>query len=192
MGVKLITDAATEPITLAEAKLHLRVSHDVDNTPITAWIKAARQVVENYTNRQLISATWELYIDSWPLDGEYIELPMAPTTSITWVKYYNSSGDLTELAAANYLLDEISEPGRLYRAPNGSFPAVQTRRNAIIVRQVCGWADAATVPGPLKSALLLILSHLYENRQDVLTGVTAQALPKGSVSLMAPYRINRF
>ncbi|WP_047933898.1 head-tail connector protein [Pseudomonas putida] len=41
----------------------------------------------------------------------------------------------------------------------------------------------------VKAACLLILGHLYANREDVVIGTIATELPKGSVALLTPHRI---
>lgn len=41
----------------------------------------------------------------------------------------------------------------------------------------------------IQAACLLILGHLYANREDVVTGTIATELPKGSVALLTPHRI---
>ena len=42
---------------------------------------------------------------------------------------------------------------------------------------------------PFKSACLLILGHLYANREDVVGGISVAELPRGSQSLLTPYRV---
>lgn len=41
----------------------------------------------------------------------------------------------------------------------------------------------------INAACLLILGHLYANREDVVTGTIATELPKGSKALLTPYRV---
>jgi hypothetical protein len=61
--------------------------------------------------------------------------------------------------------------------------------------------DAAVVAGgagdypmvatdAIRAAVLLILGMLYENREDVVIGLTAENLPRGSRALLQPYRVN--
>lgn len=50
------------------------------------------------------------------------------------------------------------------------------------------FADYETIPEPLKEAIRQLASHLYENREATLVGVTAQALPFGVLDLLTPYR----
>lgn len=45
------------------------------------------------------------------------------------------------------------------------------------------------INGPVKAAMLLILGHLYANRENSVVGVSSQDLPMGAHSLLWPYRI---
>lgn len=58
-----------EPVTLEEAKAHLRVEFDDDDTYITALISAAREYVESFQNRYIAERQYE--------EGEE-ELPVVP------------------------------------------------------------------------------------------------------------------
>lgn len=52
-----------------------------------------------------------------------------------------------------------------------------------------GLDTAGIVINPaIQAALLLIVGHLYANREDVLAGVSVAQLPNGSQYLLQPYR----
>jgi uncharacterized phiE125 gp8 family phage protein len=61
--------AGVEPITLNEAKAHLRVFGTDDDGYITSLIAAARQSAESLTDRALLPQTWELALDEFPSIG---------------------------------------------------------------------------------------------------------------------------
>jgi len=51
--------------------------------------------------------------------------------------------------------------------------------------------DSGLVITPsITAAILLITGHLYENREEVVTGTIATRLPMASESLMWPYRLD--
>ena len=81
---------AAEPLTTAEAKAHLRVETDftADDTLIDAMVTSARTYVEQYTGRQLITATWVLRMDAFPA---VIEVPRPNLLTVTSVVYQNGS-----------------------------------------------------------------------------------------------------
>ena len=45
------------------------------------------------------------------------------------------------------------------------------------------------VNAAIRAAILLTLGHLYANREDVVQGVTAEAMPLGARSLLRPHRL---
>lgn len=189
--VTLITGPAVEPVTLAQAKLHLRVDMPEDDTLIEGLIIAARQWVEQYCRRALVSQTWELHLDSWPSGAVY--LPWPPLVSVTSIKGTDEAGVETTVSASNYQADTFSVPGRVTLKSTGTWPATTLRPGGCAVRYVAGYGAAADVPQVFKQAILLLVGHLYENREDVIaTGVTAAAVPMGAKTLLWPYRVMRF
>ncbi len=190
MSLQLITAPATEPVTLAEAKAHLRVTTVDDDTLITALIVAARQTAENMTDRALITQTWEKSLDVFP---EAIELPKPRIQSITSVKYIDTAGVEQTLAGTEYLLDAASEPGWVTPAYDKAWPETRAVPNAVKVRYVAGYgATAADVPQIIRHAILLIIGELYERRENAIVGVVIGVVPFSAMALLSPYRIVRF
>ena len=184
----LITDATSEPITTAEAKLHLRVDSSAEDTYIDSLVKAARVYCEKYTNRSFINTTWELQIDEFPAsDLDSILLLNSPVSSITSLKYIDDDGNEQTWSSANYQLDETREPARLMPVVDVSYPSTQSDTfKAVQVRYVAGYgATASSVPEGLRSAMLLLIGHMYDVR--IMTQV-------GSYStvdmLLNPYKVD--
>ena len=65
-GLTLVTAPASEPVSLAEAKAHLRIEAADDDSLIGALITAARQSAEAHMRRALMSQTWRLSLDRFP------------------------------------------------------------------------------------------------------------------------------
>ena len=163
MPLKLITAPTVEPLTVAETKAHLRVTASDEDTAIGAYITAARQLAEQILGRALMSQTWEKTIDAFPTNE--IELPWPPLVSITSVKYINTSSAQITLASTEYVIDSDTEPGWLLLAVDKTWPATDDVANAVRVRYLAGYVDAAAVPGVIKSWLLLKIGELYANRE---------------------------
>lgn len=160
---QLITPPAAEPITLAEAKTHLRVTHADEDALIGVLISAARMHVERVTGLRLINQTWEQALDAFP-DGA-IRILLGPLVSITSVEYLDADGAPQSVDPSDLVLDNARRPG--WVSTRTEWPEVQKDTfNAVRVRYVLGFgADGASVPADLRAAILLILGDLFENRQ---------------------------
>ena len=164
MALKLITAPSTYPVTLAEAKLHCRVDIADDDTLITALITAATEMAEQKTGRAIMTQTLELTLDAFP---DAFELTRVPVQSVTSVKYYDTTGAQQTLSNTLYALDAADDFGFAYISPvyAGVWPDTRDQINAVAVRYVAGYADAASVPQSIKNWILLMVSTMYENRE---------------------------
>ncbi len=164
MALKLITAPSTYPVTLAEAKLHCRVDIADDDTLITALITAATEMAEQKTGRAIMTQTLELTLDAFP---EAFELTRVPVQSITSVKYYDTTGTQQTLSDTIYALDAADDFGFAHISPvyGGTWPTTRDQINAVAVRYVAGYADAASVPQSIKNWILLMVSTMYANRE---------------------------
>lgn len=163
MSAKLITAPASEPITLAEAKAHLRVTDTDEDDLISAYIVSAREVCEQQLGRALVTQTWEKVLDAFPANE--IVLPWPPLLAITSVKYIDTAGTEQTLGAATYALDTYSEPGWLLLADGEEWPETRDVANAVKIRYTAGYGAAAAVPQSIKAWIKLYVGALYENRE---------------------------
>ena len=183
----LKTGPTSTAISLAEAKVFLRVDsdYDDDDTYITSLIDVGTQVVEEFTRRRLITQTYNIFYDEFP---PYIDLQVGDVASVTHVKYYDTDNSLQTLAASNYDVDTKVRPGRIYQSNTGDFPNTYERPNAIEVEFVVGSA-ASDVPAPIVQAMYIVIGRYYENRQDVVMGTQVNELPLMVEHLLTPYRL---
>lgn len=162
-----ITDAAVEPVSLADAKVHLKEELDETHNDayITSLIMVARQAAEDRLQRTLIDTTWLRTLERFPRYGGHIELPMPRILAVQSVQYLAPDGTLTTLDPAAYELDPVAEPGLLLPAHGTSWPATRERPGAVQVRYRAGYGEsAAHVPQPIVHWIKLALTELYENR----------------------------
>jgi uncharacterized phiE125 gp8 family phage protein len=186
MVIKQTVAPASEPVSLVEAKLHLRVDISDDDAYITGLITAARIYFEATARRALISQTWRLSLDAWPCSDE-IALPRPPLQSVTSIIYKDDVGAQTTLASASYIVDTDSEPGRVVLAYGESWPSgVLYPANPIQITYVAGYGDEGSdVPEQVRQAIKLLVSHWYENREPVVaSGAVPKAIPLGVDSLI--------
>jgi uncharacterized phiE125 gp8 family phage protein len=179
----LITPAAEEPITLAEAKAHCRVDGTDEDTLISGLIVAAREYVEDMTGRALVTSTWDYYLDRFPWSDACswsrhdIKLPKGKLQSVTSIKYTDSSGNQYTLDPSTYHALTAREPGAVRLAHGASWPPATLRSGeAVVIRFVAGYDNAAAVPQSLKNAMLLLIGWWYENREAAVVGNSASAV----------------
>lgn len=186
MALTLLTAPARELVTLQQAKDHLRVDEAVEDSVIDPLIKTARQYVEAFTDRALITQSWDLILDEF---AEIILMPKAPLQTVTQIQYLDTAGDQQTLASTEYKADTASHPARIVPAWGKSWPLTRDEINAVEIRFVAGYGDnAEDVPSPIIQALLLIVAHLYENREATSNGPELKDLPLGARELLMPYR----
>lgn len=188
----LVTAPVEEPVGLEEAKAHCRVDHTTDDAYIRALLESARQHVENYTRRKLITQTWDYKIDRFPCGTvEPIELPHPPLQSVTSVKYLDISGVEQTWPASEYIVTapvgEHAERGRISLADGKTWPDALYLMDSVRIRFVCGYGDAAAVPSGIKQAILLRVGDLYTNREPNIVG-TSITHTKADEMLLWPYR----
>lgn len=175
MALVLNTAATTEPVSLTEARLHLRVDANEDSVLIESLIKAATNQAQIFTHRQFINATWKLILDGFPTE---IVVPRPPLSSVTSIQYVDTAGATQTLATAGYQVDTDTEPGRIREAYGQQWPSTRDEMGAVTVTYVAGYgATATSVPEDIKAAIKLLVAHWYENREPVVVGSTAVLLP---------------
>jgi len=161
VSYKIITPVATEPVSLTEAKLHLRVTDTAEDDLISALITTAREYCEKFTGRSLAEQTVEYYLDRFPCADE-INLPMPPLQSVTSVKYTDSDGIETTMPTDAYLVDAVA--GRVVLPYYGVWPSFTPYTvNPVKIRYVAGYTT--DVPKSIKQAMLLLIGHWYMNRE---------------------------
>ncbi len=185
---------ASEPVTLADAKAHLRVIDTAEDSYILGLIALARTAAEEATGRAFVTQSWRLRLDAWPNARRVpvVDLPRPPLRAIDAVRTYDSAGAASVWDASGYDADTIGTPGRLMRKPGATWPAPGRFAAGIEIDFQAGYgALGSDVPAPLRHAILLHVAHLYENREPVFAGGAIVTLPLSSSALLAPYQVVR-
>ncbi len=184
----IVTPPAATPVSLVEAKAHLRVDHADEDTLITSLIAAATAHLDGWTGilgRCLVSQTWRMAFDAFP--GEKIRIPLGPVISVDSVAYTDTSGDSQTVASSGYEVD-LYPLEAIIKAGDAGWPDTDDVVNAVRIQWTAGYADAAAVPDAIKSAMLMLIGHWYEHREAVVVGTTTVELPLAVASLLRPYR----
>ena len=184
MAAVLIQGPALEPLSLADAKLFLRVEHGDDDALIAALISAAREEVESATRRLLIRQNWRIVLDRWPASARVVS-PVNPLAALTAARVLAADGTPAALALSAFTLDIASVPGVIaFERVNVAEPG---RSIAGIELDVAvGYGEtAATVPAPLIQAIRLLTARFYEHRDRI----EGDKLPDDVARLIAPFRV---
>ena len=217
MAIKLKLAPATEPVTLSDAKTFLRVSGSTEDGVISPLISAVRQTCEAWTGRVLVTQTWTLWRDAFPqgprrhapdqgvfqlpvshfdVTRTRIELPRPPLQLVTHLKTYDLKDQATVFPASNYLVDNVSEPGRIVLNAAAVWPTNLRSANSVEIEFVAGYGDAADVPSALKQGMLVWLQQLYSNKNwlfepgAAVPGLLAlNEVPAPVITLWTPYKI---
>jgi uncharacterized phiE125 gp8 family phage protein len=182
--ISIVTAATVDPVSLAEAKAHLRVVESNEDALIAGYLMAARQHVEDYTGRTLSLQTYDYKIDD-ELSNEIV-MPRPPLVSVTSVSYVDINGTTQTLSSALYQVDTGVLFGRIVPAYQATYPSIRSQPNAVTVRFQAGYSQ---IPEPIRQAILLLVSHFYDNRQPVLIGTISSELPFSVVVLLSPYKV---
>lgn len=203
MPLQLINPPAEEPVSLAEAKLHVRVDITDDDALISALITAARQAAESLTGRQIVTARWKLVLDSFPgpslmgvpvgqsfsLPSHAILLPKCPVQSVVAIQYLDMASTLQTMPPTDYVVDAACEPARITPVFGKIWPISLPQIGAVWVIFDAGYGPAASAPEGLKSWIKLRVDSLYSHRGET-------AVIKGKLErlpfidgLLDPYRV---
>jgi uncharacterized phiE125 gp8 family phage protein len=188
MALVLTSGPAIEPVTLAEAKTHLRIDGNAEDTLILSLIVTSRLHIEAALGLALITQGWSYFIDAWP-HGQQVVLPIRPVQSVSAVKLYAADESVTVVSAEAYQLDGAAVPPRLVRRGGLAWPTPGRAANGIEIAFVAGYGDAAAdVPAPIRQAILLLTAHWHEHREPVAIGAATAPVPPMVSELLQPYR----
>lgn len=184
-GKTLVTadSGPTNVLSTATAKAHLRVEHSTEDTLIAAYVAAAVAHIEQQTNRQLLTATWDIDFDRFPVGGEAQLLPLAPLQSVDKIVYVASDGTSTTIGsgtiASDYVVLTGREPGLIAPESGKVWPFAADQPGSVTYRITSGYGETADIPTAVIQAVKLLVGHWYENREDVVIGTITASIPRG-------------
>ncbi len=191
MSPKMVKAADALPISVADARAHLRVKFSEDDDLIEAYIQAAVGVLDGWSGRLgrcLINQQWQQSFRGWPPDRIF-HLPFPDVSSVI-VNYLPENGQNQEVSSDCYELLEGAAGS--FVELNGSFSRPKLKPEAVApvtLTFTAGYGVSGDkVPAAIRHALLMIVGHFYENREDVVVGTIATSLPQSSQILIAPFR----
>ena len=181
MKLKQIVAPTEPPVSLKEAKAFYRILGDEEDADIARSINAATEKAEQITNLQLGAATWEGYLDIFPLA---IMLPKSPLISVTKVEYIDTNGAVRIFT--DYTVDDIAIPSVVYFTSSPEDMRQEGVNNFVITFE-SGYTE---VPEAIKSWILIYGLTLFENRENIVIGASFSAEGKQYYDhLLDSYRI---
>lgn len=183
-----------EPVSLAEAKLHLKQDGiDNDDPLIARLIAACRLQAEVRLRQTILLTTYDLFMDGFPAsaNGYYsrqirqmgmnpqwlpngaaiISLPKPPLVAVESVKYLNASGTIETIDPSIYSVS-TGFGSRVQPLTGRVWPVTQPQIDGVVIRYTAGWATADEVSENVQAAILLIIGTNYEFRESVVAGTT--------------------
>lgn len=205
------TNAATDYITLAEAKQHLRVTSSADDSYITGLVAMAIEACSNYLGFSIRKATARYGFDGFtgqpalvnPLNGtnipsgNYLRLNTR-CLAVTNVYFISDVQVITEYTAGDWIVS--AEPMGLY-SRNVFIETAPTLVTDDVIKYIVqiteGFNPVGTAsvepdtifPLTIKAAALLLIAQYYDNRQAIITGMIQAPLQFGFHYLLDPYKI---
>jgi uncharacterized phiE125 gp8 family phage protein len=209
LAYKELTQPAVEPVTLATAKKQLVLDDTFtdDDTLVTGYIVAARQYCEKVMQRSIYERSMILSLDYFPLASECVNgadqyayvssyirslsilVPKPGLVSVQSITYRSDANVSTTLDPSQYVVDTVSEPGRIMPSP-GTFWPYQNQYipGQVQITYTSGtYGDGVEVdncPQTIKLAILLLVSHWYSHR-EATTEATLSNIPLGVAELLS-------
>ncbi len=181
MSITIVTPPASEPVSLAETKLFLRIDQAVEDALLNTLIVAAREAVEAGCGRALIKRRVRESLDIWRRDavGGAV-LGLGPVSSIVTVRLLAANGSQSVIDAGRYRIEGSRDRPRLVF--EAGVPATLRSAGGIEIEYDAGYAEAAAdLPVALRLAVLHVIAALYEAR------LGEAQMPDAARALMRPF-----
>jgi uncharacterized phiE125 gp8 family phage protein len=202
-GFRVVAEPTVEPVGIEEARSHLRIetfgspaAHPDDEIIESLYIPAAREWCEFYSGQLLATQTVELALDAFPGRASRFYLPIGPVQSVSSVTYLDAAGvEQTMVLDTDYSVRAYNGRASIYLPDGVAWPTPMTYRygeRAVFVRYVAGYQSESPVTFPVprsaRAAILLVLGHLYENRENSADR-KFEEIPLGAAALLDRDRV---
>ena len=175
MNLVQIVAPQNEPLSLEDAKTFMHILESDEDAIITSMTVSAREYAENYTNRQFELATYELITDC--LYSGLI-IPKSPVTEISKIEYMDEDGIYQTLSTDDYYYYVEYGATKLHFE---SIPSYKDDKRAIKITFIAGYS---TVPSSIVSYLKVLVSTMYENREQYIVGVSVETMANPAIHKM--------
>lgn len=187
--MRVVVVMPSEPVvTVEEAKRHLRIDDDEQDELIEGYIAAATAHIDGpdgWLGRAIGEQTLVAHGDLFREDPVW--LPYPPVVSIESIEYQDAHGVWQTLGADAYEL----RGDQLGSSWGSRWPATRGYRGAAETVRVTYRAGYATVPAPVRVAILMMVADMYRNPGEAGGAATAQkaAMSTPVEKLLVPFRV---
>ena len=191
-SIKRTTDTSTEPITVSEAKAHLRVDTTDDDSYITNLIKVARQSAEISLRRSLgVNQVYQVAYKTYPTVQRKLRIPNPPFISATSLKYFDLDNVEQTVASDKLVIDSTGDTNAFVAIKSsGLFNSISFEKVApVVFTYTAGYSDVADIPQPIIQGMYLLLSHYYDTREPISYTGTPIAIPRSVDFLFNQYKV---
>lgn len=174
----------------ADETIYIVTGYTSEDDDLNALIAECRQVAEEDTWRQFVTATWVLRLDAFPSNNGDIIVPKPPLQSVSSIKYYDTDGVQQTLVASGYDVDSYGGgPGIVRPAYGEIWPSTRAQLNAIEITFIAGYT---TVPWAICKAIKILVADAYKNRESEVVGQGWSAMPlrRDAEYWLGPYRVH--
>jgi len=180
--VERITAPTLRPVSLDEAKEHLRITGTVEDNVLAIYLDSAIAACENKLQYAIMDSVFKLYVSSYT---QHISLQKKFVTAIGSVNYYDDNGDLQAVASGNYAVQTFRSPNVLYFDEDFSEPSTDSRDFPIEITFNAGATAATGVLPTIRNAVLIECADRYEHRHDQIIGTSVGIVNKTAEMLLA-------
>lgn len=175
-------------VDLNSFKLHARIAADDQDTLIEEYIASATDYAEQYQNRCWRLSTWQAVYDSFPCDGVFY-LPMPRLIGVSSIVTKDYAGANQTLSSSRYVVDTVSEPGRVALAIGQYWPTLGDVIGAITITFTAGFSDVADIPARTRQAIRMLAGHWFETREPIVIGEGVSEVPISVMDLLEADRL---
>lgn len=163
--IDITTGPAVEPVTVQEVKDHCHISHNVEDSLLSTWIKSAREKAEEYHKKYYLTQNVKISFDGFPC-LPYV-LPVFPVQSVESIKYVTCEGVEVTMLLTDFIISFSGKKCRIAHGHNKLWPIVTLRSiDSFAINTTVGYGStAAAVPAKVKDAIMLYCAWRSDNRE---------------------------
>lgn len=189
----LLTAPAVLPVSLAEFKAHCRYFESDEDAIMVSYLRAATEMVEQYTGLGLITQSWQQAFPAFPVRStQFLTLHRRPVQEVTSISYLDGSGASQALGTTIYSVNGLGAdrwPSYIRLSNGQAWPTVLSAGEAVTVAYQVGFGDDwNAVPELIRLAIKMAAGTWFGFREDIAMGSKVSDLPWSSKVLLRDWR----